>query len=91
MAERPNVTATEVAQWVFWRRAWLLDREGTSVSSQAAARMAGGEEFQAQSDARVQEAVYTQARAKSATRLALAAAVAFVILLAIWLYSPLRH
>jgi len=89
--ERPNVTATEVAQWVFCRRAWLHDREGATVSDQAAARMAAGEEFQAQSDAHVRQAVYTQAQSKSATRLALVAAAAFIILLAIWLYSPLRH
>jgi hypothetical protein len=91
MPECPNVTATEVAQWVLCQRAWLLDREDASVSEQAAARMVAGEEFQAQSDAHVRHTVSIQAQAKSATRLALVAAAAFIILLAIWLYSPLRH
>jgi hypothetical protein len=42
VSNRLNVTATEVAKWVFCQGAWLLRREGATLSDQSLDRSAAG-------------------------------------------------
>ena len=84
-----NVTATEIAEWVFCQRAWLLRREGATLSDESLDRLAAGTDFQEKSDAVVVTVVSTQAEAKTAIRLAWCAASAFLLLVGLWIYFSL--
>jgi hypothetical protein len=46
VSERLNVTATEVAEWVFCQHSWLLRSEGTKGSDQSLDRLAARSAFQ---------------------------------------------
>ena len=81
-----RITATELAEYVFCRRAWTLRRKGARVSDLAAEQMAAGDAYQAQSDERVERAVVRQREAQRAVRLACFVVLAIVALVA-WLYS----
>ena len=87
MPELSNITATEVAEWVFCRHSWLLRREGARQSDQAMNRLEAGVGFQTQKDAVVITAVERQAQAKSAARLATYAALVFLLLVGLWVFS----
>lgn len=81
----PRTTATELAEYVFCRRAWALRRKGARVSDLAAEQMAAGDAYQAQSDERVERAVMRQKEAQRALRLAWFVVLAIVALVA-WFY-----
>jgi hypothetical protein len=89
---RPNVTATEIAEWGFCRHSWFLRRSGSQRSDEALGPLAAGADFQDQRDAVVITAMESQAQAKSAARLAWSAGVFFLLLVGPWLYFSLsRH
>jgi hypothetical protein len=89
MAEHPNVTATEVAEWVFCQHAWLLRSDNAKLSDESLDRLAAGSDFQHQSDAVVIAAVASQAEARNAIRLAWCAGVALWLIVSLWVFFSL--